>query len=337
MVDPGTPHPVATLTQMISGLRLPRALQVAVRLDLGRRLEERPRSGSELAAELGLDPALFQRFMCFLAENGIFAEGEDGVFEGTELSRHLHRVDSLIRGDEGWATWTALPEALRTGKPVFESVHGLPFFEYAARHPDRNANWKEWNTITAGPWLRSAVGALDLQGSETVVDVGGGQGNFLAEVLGAHLGCKGVLYDLPEVVDTAGEYLASKGVEDLCTIVAGSALDSVPGGGDVYLISRVLFNWDDERAALMLRNTAAAMGEEARLFVIEILMPERGDRQRAWMLGNDLFLFLQFGSRLRSRDEMEALLDDSGIAMLGVSRAGSPDGIAWDVIEGRKR
>ena len=177
MADAETPHPVATLTRMIGAFRLPRALQVAAGLDLGRRLEGRSRSGSELAAELGLDPPLFERFMCFLAENGIFAEREDGVFEGTELSRHLHLVDSLFLGDEGWALWTALPEALQTGRPVFESVHGLPFFEYAARHPERNANWKEWNTITAGPWLRPAVQALKLQGSETVVDLGGGQGS----------------------------------------------------------------------------------------------------------------------------------------------------------------
>jgi hypothetical protein len=337
MAESATPHPVEILTQMISGFRLPRALQVAARLDLGRRLEEHPRPASELAAELGLDPPLFQRFMCFLAENGIFAEREDGVFGGTELSRHLHLVDSLFLGDEGWALWTALPDALRTGRPVFESVHGLPFFEYAAQHPDRNANWKEWNTITAGPWLQPAVRALKLKGSETLVDVGGGQGNFLAEVLSANLGCKGVLYDLPEVVDTAREYLASRGVADRCTIVAGSAFDSVPGGGDVYLISRVLFNWDDEHARLMLKNTAAAMSERSRVFVIEILMPERGDRLRGWMAGNDLYLFLQFGSRHRTRDEMQELFDDAGLAVLHVGRAAPPRGIPWDVIEGRRR
>jgi hypothetical protein len=337
MAEPETPHPVATLTRMIGAFRLPRALQVAARLDLGRRLEERPRSGSELAAELGLDPSFFQRFMCFLAENGIFAEREDGSFEGTELSRNLHLIDNFTLGDEGWALWTALPEALRSGQPAFESVHGLPFFDYAARHPERNANWKDWNTITAGPWLQPAVRALKLEGSETVVDVGGGQGNFLAEVLSEHPGCKGLLYDLPEVVETASEYLRSKGVADRCAIVAGNAFRSVPRGGDVYIVSRVLFNWDDERAGLILGNAASAMADESRIFVIDLLMPERGDRQRAWVSGNDLNLFLVFGSRHRTRGEMEALFEGAGLAVLDLRRARPPLGIAWDVIEGRRR
>jgi hypothetical protein len=275
--------------------------------------------------------------MRFLADAEIFEAREDGSFAATDFSEYLHLVDCIASGDEGWALWTALPEALETGKPNFQSVHGLPFFEYASQHPDRNANWKDWNTITAAPWLREAARVLELQGSETVIDVGGGQGNFLAEVLRAHPACQGILYDLPEVVDTAPEFLGSKGVLDRCTIVPGNAFERVPEGGDIYIFSRVIFNWDDERAAIMLRNAAGAMRPESRLFVVESLLRERSDPRRSFQSGNDIHLFLVFGSCHRTWREMQELLERSGLVFAEVRHARQPGQPTWDVIEARRR
>ncbi len=337
MVSPVTPHPFFQLMQMVWTFQLPRALMVAARLDLGHWLQAGPRASDDLAAELGLEPSVFYRFMRFLADNGIFDERPDRVFVGTDLSEHLHFLDSIFCGDEAWAVWSALPDALASGESNFAAIHGLPFFEYAAQHPDRNANWKDWTTTNAVLTLPGVVPLWELSGSETVVDVGGGQGNLLAEVLSVHPDCRGILYDLPEVVNTAPAYLRRKGVLERCEIQSGTAFEHVPAGGDVYVFSRVLGNWDDDGAAQMLRNTAEAMTPQSRLVAIDSLLVDQGQPFRRIQSGNDLHLLLVFGSRHRTREAMTQLFESAGFVVESVRRLGEPGSYGWDVIDGRKR
>jgi hypothetical protein len=323
---------VVTLTGLLSGAYVPRAIQVAARLGLGRILTRDPASVAEIASHAAVDPTALTRLLRLLAEHGIGRECEDGRFASTNLSDHLHLVDHAGSGDEVWHTWGALPEALRSGRAPFEEIHGATFFEVIARNPQREANWNDWNTITAQAWLPPVVDALELRGTETVLDVGGGQGNLLVEILTRFEGCRGVLVDLPTVVSGAGAVLESRGIRDRCEIVGGDAFAQVPSGGDVYALSRVLFNWDRDGRLRLLRTCRQAMRATSRLLVVEMMMPEPGDPARKRLAAFDLHLWLTWGGAIPTRDEWISLFSDGGFVLVRVSEPAMP-AFPWRVLE----
>jgi len=328
------PPPEIRLIRLATACHLSRAVQVAARIGIGDLLRTGPRSAGELAGATGTDRRALHRLLRFLAEIGVVEEVEDGVFAGTELSDRLEVVDNLVHGEEAWAVWGALPEALATGGPVFERVHGASFFDYAAGHPELAARWHRWNSAAGGPWFAAVAAALEIAGNETVVDVGGGEGGLLAELLRRHPGCRGVLLDF-EVAVRGATALATSGVCDRTTRVAGDALESVPAGGDVFLLCRVLLNLGDRDALTLLRNCRRALGPGGRLLVVEAPMPERGDPRRRQLAAHDLDLLLLWGGAHRTRDELAELLAAAGLTL---HRAASPPPIAasgWWVFEAR--
>ena len=155
---------VVTLTGLLSAAYLPRAIQVAARLGLGRILSRGPASVAEIARRAAADPAALAKLLRLLAENGIGRELDDGRFASTDLSDHLHLIDHAGSGDEIWHTWSGLLGALRSGKPPFEEVHGAGFFEVVAREADRQANWNDWNTITGRAGSRPSSMPLNCAG-----------------------------------------------------------------------------------------------------------------------------------------------------------------------------
>lgn len=197
----------------------------------------------------------------------------------------------------------------------------------------RERNWNDWNTVTAQAWLPPIVEALQLKGHETLVDVGGGQRNFLAELLPRFPDCRGVLLDLPSVVAGAGPVFEQSGVSGQCRIISGDAFRAVPRGGDAYLFCRVLFNWDQSHRLELLRRCREAMEPDARLLIVEQVMPERGDPARKFRAPMDLNLWLSWGGTVPGRSEWEELLSKAGFSLRRVSEPVSPV-FAWQVIEG---
>ena len=323
--------PEIQLTRLANAYQLSRAVQVAARLGIGRLVRSGRQSTEQLAAATETQEPVLARLLRFLAELGVVEELEDGGFGPTALSDRLHLVDNIAQGDESWAVWGALPEALRTGSSVFEGVHGAPFYEYAAAHPDQEANWTEWNTYAGGNLSAPIAEALELQGSECVVDVGGGEGGLLTQILERHSGCRGILFDLPGVV--SGVRLPP-GVQDRCKVLEGDALEQVPRSGDVYVMSRVLMNWDDDAAVRLLERCREAMGAAGVLKVVETLMPPAGDPQRRSLAASDLQLFLVWGGGHRTREQMTALFSRAG---LDLGRVSDVEALGWQVLEGRSR
>lgn len=321
------------LMRLANAFQLSRAVQVAARLDLGRLLADGARSVVDLARATGTDEGTLRRLLRFLAEIGVVREDGSGHFSSTPLSERLHLVDNIAQGEEAWAVWGALPEALRSGEPAFSRLHGAPFYEYAAAHPRQEAHWAEWNRLLGQTVFPHLVEGLGLSGTETVVDVGGGDGGLLAAVLARFPGSSGVLLDLPGALRGAGPVLERAGVGHRCRIVEGDAREGVPGGGDVYLLSRVLQNCDDAAATCILERCGAALGEEGRLLAVESLMPEPGDPRRRSLAGSDLNLFLLWGGGHRARDEMGSLFTAAGLVLVRVSETPVP---GWHLLEAQR-
>jgi hypothetical protein len=121
----------------------------------------------------------------------------------------------------------------------------------------------------------TAAKAYDFSGVDRIVDVGGGQGKVLASILEAHPNVRGVLFDLPRVVEGASAFLAKEGVADRCEAVAGDMFAAVPAGGDIYMLSHVIHDWDDEHSTKVLQTCRRAMASSAKLLILDRVMPER--------------------------------------------------------------
>jgi hypothetical protein len=318
------------MVQVMTGHALPRAIIAAVQLNLDMHLRDGPRSAGDLAGVTETDADTLYRLLRALAAVGLLTESEDGAFGLTPLGEHLRFARGGMVGDEAQRAWDELIFTVQTGQPAFNHVFGMGFYEYLAQHPEVAAVFDEYNAVTAGFWLPPVVAACDFAGADTVVDVGGGRGVFLAEVLRANPRLRGVLLDLPEVVAGSPAVFDAAGVRDRSSIVEGNFLDAVPAGGDVYTVSRVLFNWDDEHAVRILRNVRQAMTNTGRLLVIESPLQPLGDPRRAQGALNDLNVLLLMGGRQHTEAEFRALFEAAGFKMAGFRPADE----IWYVIEG---
>lgn len=295
----------AVLWDFMRGALMTRALALAADLRIGHALADGPRAVEELARETGADADRLHRVLRALASDGVFAEVEPGVFENTEASA------VLARGD-GWddfahlfgGIWHRAAGALEVtpGEPAFERVLGAEFWSWLAEHPEERAAFDR-AMVQGWEGRVERLGRVDWRGDETVVDVGGGNGSLLVELLRLQPGLRGIVFDLPETVrdeDALGERIR---------FVAGSFFDSVPEG-DVYLLSTILHDWADEPAAAILRTVRAAAGDDGRLIVLDsVVEPGNEPHGAKWL---DLLMLALFAGRERDEAQWRALLAGTG-------------------------
>lgn len=214
-----------------------------------------------------------------------------------------------------------LLHTVRTGETAFEAVFGQPLFDYYASHPAAEASGSARMTARSLPVARELAASGLVQGAETVVDVGGGQGTVLAALLQPHPGVRGVLCERPPVLALARGYLAAHGVADRCELVAGDFFASVPDGGDLYLLKSVLHDWDDGRSVTILRNCRAAMHATARLAIVEFVLPQTMTADPALLPAAllDLIMLAYAGGQERTESEFADLLGQAALRLERVS------------------
>jgi hypothetical protein len=205
-----------------------------------------------------------------------------------------------------------------TGKPAFEHVFGASAWEHRKQSPELNDCL---NRTMADDQMRtrgSIPAAYDFSASGLVVDVGGGQGALLAEILAQYPQPTGLVFDQPHVVAGAPDVLAAAGVQKRCRVVSGSFFESIPSGGDTYILQHVLHNWTDERGETILRNCRSAMEAGSVLLVIENIMPEEAEdaEPAEHLVMLDLHMMVMLGGRERTRSEYQSLLRSAGFDLL---------------------
>jgi SAM-dependent methyltransferase len=302
--------PFMDLLKVLAAPWISQSIYVLAKLDIPDRLANGARAVEDLADEAGADPDALRRFLRAAAMAGVVTELENGRFDLTPQGQFLRsdvpgsqRWSAIMFGEETFRSWSDVLHTARTGRPAFDAVYGRPYFDYIGDHPEAKQVFNAaMRTSGEAPLAR----AYDFSDARRVVDVGGGQGALLAGVLRECPELRGVVVDLPDVVSgaVAGER---------CELVAGSFFDaeSIPRGADVYILSRVLHDWDDEQALAILRNVRAAMAPGARLLVLERLIPP-GDEFHFGKLF-DLVMLVVLGGRDRTEGEYGALLRQAGL------------------------
>lgn len=320
-IDPRT-----QMRRMLFGHMLSQAISVAAELRVADLLADGPKGADELADRAGCHSPSLGRLLRALAAFGVVVERQDGAFELTPLGATLRSnvpgsawAMAVMVGGEHARSWVELLHSVRTGETAFGHVYGMGVFDYAADHPRMaqifNQAMTQGSTYTAS----DIVGSFDFSPYGVVVDVGGGHGQLLASILKANPAAKGVLFDLPQVVEGAGSLLDVEGVADRVELSAGSFFESVPEGGDLYTLKCIIHDWDDERSIGILGNCRRAIPETGTLLVIERMMPERvtPDPDLETTVLMDLNMLVIAGGRERTVSEYRQLFDAAGFALTG--------------------
>ena len=332
------------LAELIDGYQLSAAIGAFARLGVADALAEAPASPAELAAQLGADQLSLARLLEATLEAGLFEARDDGRYALTPLGqllrgdveRSLRRLAIVSTEEWRWRAYGHLSHAVRTGEPGFVPAHGCHFWEYLAGHPAEAASFNE--TMSRISAARDAVlaGAYDFGDVQRLVDVGGGHGGLLCALLARYPHLQGVVFDLPAVVAGARERLLEAGVAERCEAIAGDFLEAVPPGGDAYLLSWILHDWDDETALRILLNCRATMNDAARLLVVELIVPAADDPAPApgvarLVKQTDLEMLAVVGGRERTAAEYSELLTQAGFSL---ARILPLEGMPWSVMEG---
>ncbi|NKQ23655.1 methyltransferase [Streptomyces galbus] len=317
-------HPERRVVDILTGAWQAQALHAAAALAIPDHIHAGHTTAAALAAATDCDKDAVERLMRLLTAIGVFTGTADTGYRLTpagDLLRTDHarsmRDMALVYGQEFHRAWGAVTAAVRTGTSGFEHAFGVPLREHLATDPPAAARFQR--AMNAGNVIFQDVPAVhDFPATGTVVDVAGGAGALLAAVLHARPGLDGILFDIPPVTVFAEESLGRTLDADRYRTVGGNVFEEVPAGGDVYLLSRVLQDWDDAHCRRLLANIRAAMPAHARLLVVERVVAEHG--QCLLPLLWDLHLLMAAGGRERTLDGYRTLLGGAGLRLEAVHR-----------------
>src|SRR2546423_4688850 len=312
------------LLGILSASWLAQACYAAARLGIPDLLAAGPRTAADLAATAGADPQALRRILRALAAAGVMRRTTTGEYEltavgellRTDVPGSLHQT-AIMDGEEVYRAFAEIMYTARTGKPAFDKVFGGSFYAYLDGDPQAADTF---HAAMGGAGVPAAWADCDLTDVGTLVDVGGGTGGLLAQTLSRHPSLHGTLLELPDALRRASDTLA--GVIDRVTLVEGSFFQAVPAGADAYVLSRVLHNWTDERAATILRRIRDVMPAGARLFVLEEFLPEEDDGPATGLV--DLLMLVTLEGYDRSEAGYRALLEKAGFTVVAARPGGRP-------------
>ena len=312
--------PREQLGRMITGCWLTQMLYVTAKLELADHLAERPRLVSELAQQTSThEPSLF-RLLRGLASVGVFAERSDGRFELTEMADllrtdhpHSARASILMMGGTQYQAWGELLHSVRTGETGFEKLHGEPLFDYLGKHPDEAAIFDQAMVSIHGRETGAIIAACDFSAFRQIVDLGGGNGSQLCGILQANPEVSGIVFDLPHVAERADSFIATQHLSGRCQTRGGSFFETVPEGGDAYLLRHILHDWNDDQCRTILQAVRRAIPASGRLLIIETVIRPGNEAGFAKLL--DLTMLVIPGGKERTEPEYRTLLASAGFRL----------------------
>jgi len=330
--------PQQQLDGMITGYWISQAIYAAAKFSIADHLKDGPKSIEELAEATSTNADALYRLLRALASKGIFAECEPRQFSLTPLAEPLQsdvpgskRALALMSGDEQFRAWAEIEFSIQTGEIAFEKVFGKPIFEYLGDNPDKARIFDAAMVGIHGRESDIILDAYDFSRFGVIADIGGGNGSQITGILQRHTSMKGILFDLPHVIERAKERIEAAGLTDRCELVSGSFFESVPQGADAYMMRHIIHDWNDKKSQAILRNCHRAMSSDNRLLVVESVIPPGNEPFGGKFL--DLVMLLIPGGKERTEDEYRALLGKAGFDPEWVK----PTSAEISILEAKKR
>jgi SAM-dependent methyltransferase len=311
--------PAMQMMEMLYGSLATQMISVAAEFGIADLLAGGPRPVEELAAETGTDAKALLRLLRGLTGLGVFTETSPRSFGLTPLASTLRSdvPDSMrdlardVGGHTRHRAYAELAHSIHTGEPGFNKAHGMGMWEYLKGHPDEAALFGSAMGNLAGQAHATGFRDYDLSGVRRLVDMGGGEGYLIATILPRYPQMRAVVFDEPHVVKGAGSVFAQAGVADRAEAVAGDIFDSAPPDADAYVLSSILFSYDDVEARTILSNIRHVMDPGGKVLILEPIRPE-GDAPHPGKLLDVVQLALHKGG-VRSEAEFSSLFESAGL------------------------
>lgn len=300
------------------GIILAQAIYAATELRIADLLDAGPMGIEELARAAEARPVHLNRLLQALSSYGIFHFEPDGRVANSPYSQLLieNRLDSrractqFLPAPFLWQPLGKLVHTVRTGEPAFDLVFGEGFFDYLGDHPQASEIFNAMMTQGSAWTTQVLLDAYDFAHYRKLVDVGGGEGALLREILAYTPRLKGVLFDQEQVIC---HHVVNEELLGRCEIVGGDFFGAIPEGGDAYLLNGVLHNWLDDEAIAILRNVRRAIPPDGTLLLLESLV----DRDPHDTAVSDL-LMMVIGGRERSESTFRKLIERAGFEVYRV-------------------
>jgi hypothetical protein len=323
--------PRSALLNMIRGFRVSQMIAVVAQLRIADHLTDGSKTVCDLARVTGSHEDSLYRLLRALASMGIFAEEDGPSFRLTPSAELLCsdvpgslRANAEAVGEEWmWRPWGALLHSIKTGEPAFDHLYLNNTWDWLAENPEAGRLFDQCMDESTGGDAAHIVATYDFGHTRTIVDIAGGRGILLAAILRRNPSARGILFNLPQVIEGARNVLEPEMVSRI-EFVSGNFFQTVPSGGDLYILKNILHDWNDEASLGILAICRRAMPDYARLLIIEHLVGAPNERP-AGKIG-DILMMVRTGGRNRTEQEFCELLSASGFNLSRViSNLGGPD------------
>jgi hypothetical protein len=317
------------MSQMIKGYWISQIVGTLARLGIPDRLAGRPLASDVLASAIGCDPRATYRLLRASAMVGVVTAMPGGHFGLTPLGQKLRSnttgsmrdVAVALTAPAHWLPWGRLIDAIRQGQPQTQSALGQELFQYYAENADEGRAFTGAMSHASGLAAEEVAHLLDTSGAEHVVDVGGASGTIIAALLGKNPTLSGTIFELAHVVPDARKALAERGLSLRCQVVEGDFFKSVPNA-DLYILRRIIHDWDDEQSIRILSNCARALRRNGRVVLLEQVLPE--DHCISQTALADLNMLVLLPGRERSAKQFRDLLQFAGLRLDRITPTTSP-------------
>jgi hypothetical protein len=316
--------------QLASGYAPAACLYAAARLKIADLLAGGPKPISELARARGVNEDALYRSLRAIASLNIFREVAPRTFANTPLSEAMrsdvpdsaHATVVFMADPLHFRVFGEFTHPIETGGTAFKKATGMDAFEFFRQNGEENERFNAAMTSISAHFTKRLIEAYDFGESGTLADLGGGHGVMLTTILQKHGGLRGIVFDLPHVVEGARARIASLGMESRCEVAGGDFFKAVPVA-DNYVMKSIIHDWDDERAVAILKNCAAAMrGRDGKVILIElVIVPGNEPDLAKWI---DLEMLAMAGGRERTEGEYAELFSKAGLKLARVVHTPSP-------------
>lgn len=304
-----------SILSLLKSVILARALFVAADLNIAEHISSQPMTVNEIAAVTNSNPASLQRLLYFLELCEVFEKHDDEKYYLNEFSQTMRNNDPctikpfLLHDDETrWNSFGHLGYSIATGNASFDMLYDTDYFSYLKKNPLLSTRFNDAMIIISAQ--ENAIIAQKIPFKGIVADIGGGTGQLLNNIAEAHNINAGILFDLPEAVEQANN------LHPTCSKQGGSFFEPIPCSADIFILKRIMHDWDDAHALEILKNVRNAMDENSRLYIIDGILDYSENKPE--LAAIDLALLTIFQGRERTKAEFEALIQAAGLEIISI-------------------